>query len=261
MNKKVKDLIGKKFCKLTIIKETDDYIRPNGIRIPQYLCRCDCGNEVIAREDNIISGRAKSCGCYNGENLSGQRFGRLKVVCCVEDKVYPSGVRVVQWLCRCDCGNECIAKTRDLKNMNKKSCGCLQNKKTKSRERARHIWYNMKDRCLNEKHERYNSYGGRGIKVCDEWLEFESFYEWSIENGYNDTLTIDRIDVNGNYEPNNCRWVDMKTQQNNTRRNHYITYNGKTQTLSQWAEEFNINYYTLLYRINRGWSIEKAFKK
>ena len=120
----------------------------------------------------------------------------------------------------------------------------------------------MKCRCYRNKETAYKYYGDRGIIVCDEWLnDFQAFYDWAMANGYDDTLTIDRIDVNGNYEPSNCRWVSRKVQMNNTRRNHLITYNGKTQTIAQWAEELNIKQNTLLYRIRRGWSIEKALTK
>ena len=119
----------------------------------------------------------------------------------------------------------------------------------------------MKARCYNSNQWNYQYYGGRGIKVCDEWKNnYNSFYNWALENGYQDNLSIDRIDTNGNYEPSNCRWVTDKEQKNNTRRNHYITYKGKTQSMSKWAEEINISYTTLRSRINTNkWSIEKAF--
>lgn len=121
-------------------------------------------------------------------------------------------------------------------------------------------WVRMKVRCYNQNHDRYKNYGGRGITVCDEWKnDFKKFYEWAMKNGYSDDLTIDRIDVNGNYEPSNCRWITNKEQCNNRRNNHFITYNGKTQTVSEWAEEIGLDYNTLLVRINRlHWDIEKA---
>lgn len=119
----------------------------------------------------------------------------------------------------------------------------------------------MIERTKRKKNKRYKDYGGRGIKVCDEWLNnFISFYNWAYKNGYKEGLTIDRIDVNGNYEPDNCRWVDLFTQANNKRNNHFVTYNGKTQTIAQWAREYNINYSTLCTRIARNWDFEKAIK-
>lgn len=126
-----------------------------------------------------------------------------------------------------------------------------------------YIYHNIKTRCYNSNSTNYIYYGARGISMCDEWLEsFLTFREWAFNNGYKEGqgLSIDRIDVNGNYEPNNCRWVDNKTQQNNKSDNHYITYNNKTQTLGQWAEELCIHRQTLSNRIYRnGWSIDKAF--
>lgn len=120
-------------------------------------------------------------------------------------------------------------------------------------------WERIKRRCNNPK--TYKNYGGRGIKVCDEWSkDFMAFYEWAMANGYRDDLTIDRIDVNGNYEPNNCRWVTMKEQENNRRNNHHITYNGETHTIAEWGDILNIPYKVLLQRITTyKWSIEKAF--
>lgn len=119
----------------------------------------------------------------------------------------------------------------------------------------------MKRRCYNSKDRKYKNYGAKEIKICNEWLnDFKKFYDWSMENGYQERLTIDRIDVNGNYEPSNCRWVNQKIQQNNRTNNHEITFKGKTQNLSQWAIELNISYDCLERRINKlKWSIEEAF--
>ena len=201
------------------------------------------------------------------QDLTGQRFGRLTVVKRAEDYVKPSGQHKTQWLCKCDCGNETVVVACNLKSGHTNSCGCLQKEKVKeanTKHGMRHsrvydTWSDMKKRCIDKNNNNYKYYGGRGITICDEWLEFESFYKWAIENGYNNSLTIDRIDVNGNYEPKNCRWANIKTQNNNKRNNRYITHNGKTQTMKQWAEELNINYNTLNSRVDRGWSIDRAF--
>lgn len=124
------------------------------------------------------------------------------------------------------------------------------------------IWHGMKGRCYNKSHTHYNKYGGRGITICDEWLNsFQAFCDWAIQNGYSDNLTLDRKDTNGNYEPSNCRWATRKEQLNNRRNNIVITYNEKTQTLSQWSEELGIDYHKLLMRIKHGWSAERAFRK
>jgi len=117
----------------------------------------------------------------------------------------------------------------------------------------------MKQRCKNKNSSYYHIYGGKGVSVCNEWEDFESFFKWAMESGYKEGLTIDRINSDGNYEPSNCRWATQKEQQNNKSNNHVITYNGKTQTMKQWAEEIGMNYTTLVNRIVRNhWSVEKA---
>ena len=132
-----------------------------------------------------------------------------------------------------------------------------------SNTRLYRIWYGMKQRCYNPKNTRYKNYGGRNITVCDEWEnDFISFYNWAIYNGYNDNLTIDRIDVNGNYKPDNCRFIDQKTQQRNRSNNHLITYNGKTHCINEWAEILGFSKYVIQNRILRDkWDIERAFTK
>lgn len=126
-------------------------------------------------------------------------------------------------------------------------------------DRLYNIWARMKQRCENPKLYGYKDYGGRGITVCAEWHEFTPFYDWAMTHGYKENLTIDRIDLNGNYEPSNCRWVTMKVQANNKRRNHLITLNGETHTISEWARITGINKSTIRNRIVLyGWNIEKA---
>lgn len=114
-------------------------------------------------------------------------------------------------------------------------------------------WCNMRRRCYEKKNHKYKNYGGRGIKICDDWLhDFCSFRDWALSNGYSETLTLDRVDVNGNYEPNNCRWVTQKTQQNNRSNNHRIEYNGEIHTMAEWAEITGISYRTIKDREKRG---------
>lgn len=184
----------------------------------------------------------------------GQKFGKLVLI---------EYLKYDNWLCKCECGNKKIIKYSNMKRGATKSCGCLKKKidYTKSKNykhgmrntRMYAIWKEMKRRCLRPTANQYKDYGGRGIKVCEEWQkDFMNFYNWAINNGYNDNLTIDRIDVNGNYEPNNCRWATRKQQNNNTTRSHYITYKNKTQTIKDWSEEFNIPYKRLEYAVNRG---------
>lgn len=124
------------------------------------------------------------------------------------------------------------------------------------------IWDKIKYRCLNSNAPCYHNYGGRGIEICPEWKnDFQNFYDWSMSNGYKENLTIDRIDVNGNYEPSNCRWATTKTQSTNTRRNHHLTFKGETHCISEWAEIFDMKADTLWMRIKRDWAIEKALTK
>ena len=119
----------------------------------------------------------------------------------------------------------------------------------------------MRERCRCITNKRYSRYGGRGIKVCDEWNNsYLVFQKWALENGYKEGLTIDRINNDGNYEPDNCRWVDYNIQNNNFSRNKNYTYNGKTQSLSQWARELGLHRNTLDYRLSKGWSVEEAFQ-
>ena len=197
-------------------------------------------------------------------DLTGRRYGRLTVIerACREDK------RRVYWVCRCDCGNYSFVSGDDLKSGNTKSCGCLNSEKLKAGINVKHgmcytplngVWRAMKRRCYYKKDSRYENYGGRGITVCDEWKDdFQAFYNWAMTNGYREGLSIDRIDVNGNYEPVNCRWATDKEQANNTRSNHFLTYNGETHTISEWAEIVGMKRDTLKRRIYSGWTIEKA---
>lgn len=189
------------------------------------------------------------------KDLTGQKFGKLVAVSPIDGS---GGVgKHKDWLCKCECGNLKTVSSAHLKDGNVTSCGCIRHNKAGLRIYT--IWADMKDRCGNKKAASYVYYGGRGITVCDEWRnDFKAFYEWAMSNGYAEDLTIDRIDVNGNYEPSNCRWVTRKEQANNTRRNHFLTYDGETHTLADWAEKVGIKQNTLLYRLKRGWSVERT---
>ena len=201
---------------------------------------------------------------WNFQDLTGQTFGKLTVI--KRQGVSPNGHTV--WLCKCECGNFTEVNRTNLLNESTKSCGCYAKEKLCNRNHIHGlvrtplytVWANMKERCLNAKSHKYPIYGGRGITVCDEWLhDFQAFYDWSMANGYEKGLTLDRKDVNGNYEPSNCRWATVKQQANNTRTNKLITYNGKTQTVSEWADELGIKYSTLYNRLfTKKWDIKKA---
>lgn len=126
-------------------------------------------------------------------------------------------------------------------------------------QRLYRIWIDMRQRCNNPNNKRYHKYGGRGINYCQEWTSWLNFTEWALENGYDDTLTIDRINNNDGYYPNNCRWATQKQQANNRSTSHYITIDDVTKTVSEWAEHFNINKSTIFTRIAKGWTEEDLF--
>lgn len=196
------------------------------------------------------------------KDLTGQRFGKLTVI----ERAENDGKRT-QWLCKCDCGKIFAVWSSALISGNTKSCGCAIieiNKKNfsthnQSYTRLYRIWANIKTRCTNDKYNRFCDYGGRGITICNEWLEFENFYNWAMSNGYNNTLTIERVNNNANYEPSNCIWTTMAEQSTNKRSNLLFTYKNKTLCLKQWAKELNIDYILLYNRIvKRKWSFDKA---
>lgn len=243
------------------------------------------------------------------KNLQGQRFGRLVVANFVRVNEKHRAI----WECNCDCGNTTFSDTETLTRGLKRSCGCLRDEylhsrktgrvthgKTKSRLYA--VWSGMKQRCNYPGSDSYQRYGGRGIRICDEWNnDFSSFEKWAYDNGYDEfakrgECTIDRIDNDGNYEPSNCRWVSMKVQYHNRdvpkplteiaaehdltydavhqrmkkgmsleealkkpmRKNCYMTLDGETKTASEWSRIKGIPLTTLFYRVNHGWSDERA---
>jgi hypothetical protein len=197
-------------------------------------------------------------------DLTGQRFGRL-----VAESVY--GVNrfgLKMWLCKCDCGAEKVISSRSLTRGYTVSCGCYHKENTTKNNlthnmthtRLYNTWAHMKRRCLNPKNAHYGDYGGRGIGLCDKWLSFEGFYE-DMGETYQEELTLDRIDNNGDYEKSNCRWATMEVQCNNKRNNRYITYNGVTDTLSNLCKINNIKRELIKDRLRAGWDIERAFKE
>lgn len=203
------------------------------------------------------------------QDLVGMRFGRLVAI----EPVGRDKRGYVTWRCKCDCGNEKNVSSRYL-GKGTASCGCLARELAAKRStvhgkchtRLYELHKSMMDRCNRATAHEYENYGGRGIKVCDEWQNFQNFYEWAKNNGYDENAkrgqcTLDRIDVNGDYEPSNCRFVPMKTQQRNRRNNVLITYNGETHCMSEWAEIAGIRYGTFLKRIYAGWSMEDAMNK
>lgn len=198
------------------------------------------------------------------KDLLGQQFDRLYVEKRSELK---SREGRAMWVCSCSCGNRVLVDTKSLTTRTTRSCGCYSRevhsqiftKHGASKSKLYFVWSDMKSRCSDTNALPYQDYGGRGIKVCEEWVaSFESFQRWALDNGYKQGLTLDRINVNDGYTPENCRWVTMKTQCNNKRNNRFISYKGETHTVSEWSEVTGISKAVLRYRLNAGWSVKDA---
>ena len=193
------------------------------------------------------------------KNLIGQTFGRLTVIAEGETRELSNKRKQYYWLCQCNCGSKPKEINQNcLLNGETISCGCYHSehnheygfKHGMSNTRIYTIWSGMIQRCCNPNAKNYPRYGGRGITICEEWKEFKNFYDWSKISGYTDNLTIERLDNNGNYCPENCTWITKQNQMRNTRRNHYIKYNDEELTLTEWARKFDMNVETLRYQVN-----------
>lgn len=185
-------------------------------------------------------------------DLKGKRFGKLTVI----EKAGTNKHRKLMWKCQCDCGNHSIVVGQDLRRGKTSGCGvCIIGHNVKrglTSSRIYGIWNGMKNRCSNENTSSYYRYGARGITVCDEWLNnFQSFYDWAMENGYRDDLTIDRIDNDNGYSPDNCRWITMHEQNRNKCNNRKITCRGITKIVADWAIVLGIGKEILAYKLNR----------
>jgi len=207
------------------------------------------------------------------KDLTGNKYGRLTVI---EQHGFTEpnkrGQRHAIWYCRCDCGNY-VERTTDVLKRGKSSCGCRQKEVLRkmseintthnmTSNRLYRIYKGMVGRCYYPSTDRYSCYGGRGIKICNEWLKDRSkFFEWALKNGYHDNLTIDRIDVDGDYCPENCRWVSKEEQYKNRRQNIMITYNRKTLCAEDWSKLTGIKAQTIRWRYKHGWEIDKIFSK
>lgn len=220
------DLTGKRYGKLVVTERGANRVTGSGRIKVMWKCLCDCGNTKIVSASDLNSGKVNSCGCLrkalitkkNIKDISGKKFGKITVVSFHSIRNGRS-----MWNCQCECGTECICDSHSLLENSISSCGC--GKRTHnlqhgmSTTRIYRIWSAIKTRCGNLNADNYKYYGERGISVCEEWKEdFNSFAKWALTSGYNDSLTIDRKDVNGNYEPSNCRWVTMAEQNKNKRR-------------------------------------------
>jgi hypothetical protein len=207
-------------------------------------------------------------GKANRDITAGMTFGRLTVIEFAGKNKYNH----LMWLCECSCEEktQTVVRGTALINGGTKSCGCIGKEKIvarltthgQSHKRTYQIWRMMIDRCYNKNHLHYNSYGGRGISICTEWLnDYLTFERWAQENGYKDKLTLDRIDVNGNYCPENCQWATQKEQMNNKRDSVHITINGETKTVAQWAELYQLKPITIYQRFKKGITGEDIIKQ
>lgn len=202
-------------------------------------------------------------------DMTGFEFERFKVV----KREKTNKDNRAMWQCLCTCGNYFVASGKAIRSGNVSSCGCFRKYTAAStgRNNATHgetnsrlynIWRGMKQRCYNENSDAYDHYGRRGIVICEEWkTSFESFYKWAFNNGYKDNLTIDRINVNGNYEPSNCRWETTREQNRNKQHTVYVEYHGELMTVSDIAEIKGVSVQAIYYRLQNNIDIDKPIKE
>ena len=276
------DMIGFVCNKLTVIEfmgyKTFEY--PSRTRTyDMWRCKCECGNdEYVTTGNNLRRLSIKSCPkCARRTNLVGRIYGDLTVIKYYGEDKYGNSV----WLCKCKCGNERTASNGQLNAGIATMCNaCAKEKRRKAvykhgltNSRPYKILRRMKTRCYNKNHQHYDLYGGRGIGICDEWntpndpsIGFMRFYKWSLDNGYHDQpkdtpyvelLSIDRIDPNGDYTPDNCRWITIREQQSNKRNNHWIFDGEEILTLAQFERKYNFEKNKVRERIKYGHSIDE----
>lgn len=260
------NLVGQRFTYLTVV---DGPVANADGKHRSWTCKCVCGAVRNVREDALLSGKTKSCGCWSREYhtkeiAAGTKFGRLVVMSKADS---PDG-KSVYWNCKCECGNTCILSGTSLRTGNTKSCGCVKKQwignesrtHGMSRTRLYKEWAAIKKRCspnATEKDRAY--YSDLGIGYCEEWEHFEPFKEWALSHGYSDELTIDRIDGSKGYSPENCRWVSTYDQNRNKSNNIWVDYNGKRLCLADAAKLAGLPYKAVHARIKvHGWSAEKA---
>lgn len=262
--------IGTRIGKLTILENLGQ-IKSEKDKHFYYKTKCDCGNERIVMATLLRKNKIISCQkCSIKENSKkrsieiGAKYGDITII--ENLGKIKNNDEHDYYKIKCKCDTEQVIRDTLIKTGKKTCCyNCAKKlhssyKHGKTNTRLFNIWQSMKERCNLKTCHAYKDYGGRGIKICDDWENnFINFYNWAMSNGYNDKLTIDRIDVNGNYEPNNCRWANKIVQANNCRSNRLLTLNGETYTMAEWGRKTGIGGYNIENRLNKyGWSIEKA---
>ena len=256
MGSRLIDLTGQRFGKLTVQECVQD--KHGKVR---WRCLCDCGNESFVFGAILRRGGSKSCGCRRKdakENLMGQKFGRLTVT-----GEAPNSGEATRWVCLCDCGNELIVRSQSLKKGNTKSCGCLRAEMMTTHGLIDHplysVYQGIKGRCYQKSNRTYENYGGRGIRMCDEWHNDPSaFIKWAEDAGWSPGLTIDRLDNDKDYGPDNCKISTMKEQARNRRTTQKIMYNGEERLALDLIEESGLRACTVRGRVAWGWSWEEA---
>lgn len=263
MATKMIDMTGQKFNRLTAIKPS--YYNEKK-RIWVWEFKCDCGKTHFARGTDARTGHIKSCGClrldtlramtpYNFDDITGKIFYRLTVI----KRVNRTTKNSSRWLCKCECGKYKEVDRGNLVTGQIQSCGCLNTEKRRARQKTHgmsgtrlyKVWSYMITRCYNEKCQHFSDYGGRGIKMSDEWRnDYMNFYH-DMKDGYKRGLQLDRIDVNGNYCKENCRWVTGKQNSRNKRNTVYLTLDGERKPLAEWAEILNKDYHFVFERKDR----------
>lgn len=235
---------------------------------PKYECKCLLCNKIFTASIGSIKSRInKNCGCNKLHyDLLGKKFGKLKVI----KKVGLNLHNEMLWECECECGERIIKTSYLLRNDKNPKCKKCANKQIgdKNRKyiiyskRLHECYVNMKTRCYNQNSKSYYLYGMRGIKVCDEWKNnYSLFQDWALKNGYEENLTLDRINNNGNYCPENCRWVDRIIQANNRKSNLYLTFNGVTDTLANWCRTLKLNYKKVQDRLYKNMTLEQIVQE
>lgn len=260
------DLTDREFGFWTVLRLDAERSSPTRPSTSFWICRCHCGVEKSVSGQNLAKGGSNSCGCetHRKQDTPEQKFGRLTLI----ERVQPVVRQGTKWLCLCDCGKEKAVDLKSMKAGKTVSCGCYRKSghaKThgESDTRLYQTWAGMRDRCSNTNSRAYSDYGGRGISVCEEWrTSFEVFSVWAKNNGYADRLTIERLDVNGNYCPENCTFITLQAQARNRRNTVWLTVWGERKTIFDWAADNRIGEgvteSTIRTRHKRGWDAEKA---
>ena len=260
----VAGFVGKTFGKLTI----KEIVSGDSLNTAIARCVCECGNEDVFKLQAVVRGNNVQCRERKNHlhflDLLGQRFGRLTAI---ERCEFPNLRPKWRWRCLCDCGNEVFVSTTDLNSGHTLSCGCLRKERISeshtthgfSKTKLYRVWKGISCRCENQNQKSFKSYGGRGIQMCETWRKsFPEFRRWALENGYEEGLSIERIDVDGDYCPENCTWISMKEQAQNKRNTVYVDVNGESVAACKIANESGSDPRLVSRRLRDGWDVDKA---